>query len=58
MEYETKIPKEIPILPENLTPPFKLITKKPITPSEEELEQNRRSRSAKLRIAREDKNVG
>lgn len=45
------IPKEIPILPENLTPPFKLITKKPITPSEEELEQNRRSRSAKLRIA-------
>lgn len=45
------IPKEIPILPENLTPPFKLITKKPITPSEEELEQNRRSRTAKLRIA-------
>src|SRR5690625_632602 len=45
-----QIPKEIPVLPEELTPPFKMITKKPITPTDEELEENRRSRSAKLRI--------
>ncbi|CAN5340340.1 16S rRNA (cytosine(1402)-N(4))-methyltransferase RsmH [soil metagenome] len=31
--------------------PFKLITKKPLTASEEELKKNTRSRSAKLRIA-------
>ncbi|MCB0489868.1 MAG: 16S rRNA (cytosine(1402)-N(4))-methyltransferase RsmH [Cyclobacteriaceae bacterium] len=31
--------------------PFKAITRKPITPDEEELEQNTRSRSAKLRVA-------
>ena len=31
--------------------PFKAITRKPITPSAEELEQNSRSRSAKLRVA-------
>ena len=29
---------------------FKLITKKPILPSEEELKENNRSHSAKLRI--------
>lgn len=31
--------------------PFRLITKKPVTPNTEELENNPRSRSAKLRIA-------
>lgn len=31
--------------------PFKAITRKPITPGDEELEQNSRSRSAKLRVA-------
>ena len=31
--------------------PFKLLTSKPIVPTEEEIEQNPRSRSAKLRIA-------
>ena len=31
--------------------PFKLITSKPITPSDEEVERNPRSRSAKLRVA-------
>jgi len=30
---------------------LKVITKKPITPGEEELKQNPRSRSAKLRVA-------
>lgn len=35
----------------NLLTPYKIITRKPITPSEEELERNSRARSAKLRIA-------
>ncbi|MES2374572.1 MAG: 16S rRNA (cytosine(1402)-N(4))-methyltransferase, partial [Bacteroidota bacterium] len=30
---------------------FKIITKKPVTASDEELKRNNRSRSAKLRIA-------
>lgn len=35
----------------NKTEVFKSLTKKPIIPSDEEIERNRRSRSAKLRIA-------
>jgi len=35
----------------NQTRPFKLITKKPILPSDEEIGVNSRARSAKLRIA-------
>ena len=35
----------------NIARPFELITRKPITPSEEEIEKNSRSRSAKLRVA-------
>lgn len=31
--------------------PFKVITRKPVVPSQEELERNNRSRSAKLRVA-------
>ncbi|MFC4404675.1 16S rRNA (cytosine(1402)-N(4))-methyltransferase RsmH [Gracilibacillus xinjiangensis] len=45
------LPKNFPIIPEEFQPPFKLITKKPIIPSDDELEENRRSRSAKLRVA-------
>lgn len=35
----------------NISRPFELITKKPVVPTEEEIEQNNRARSAKLRIA-------
>jgi 16S rRNA (cytosine1402-N4)-methyltransferase len=35
----------------NVETPFKIITKKPIVPGEEEIRENNRSRSAKLRIA-------
>jgi len=35
----------------NLLTPYKIITRKPIVPSEEEIESNSRARSAKLRIA-------
>ena len=35
----------------NLKAPFKVISRKPITPGEKEVQQNSRARSAKLRIA-------
>lgn len=44
-------PRNLPIMPEENEAPFRLITRKPIIPGENELEENRRSRSAKLRIA-------
>lgn len=44
------LPRGLPIIPEQYKPQFKLITRKPILPTEEELEANRRSRSAKLRV--------
>ena len=45
------IPKNLPVLPEESLSKLKLITRKPICPSEKELEEINRSRSAKLRIA-------
>ena len=42
--------KGLPEIPENYLPKIKLVNKKPITPSEEELQENSRSHSAKLRI--------
>lgn len=36
----------------NLIRPLEPVNRKPITPSEEELKENNRARSAKLRIAR------
>lgn len=45
------LPKGLPIIPDEYKPELKLITRKPIVPSEEELEQNNRARSAKLRVA-------
>ena len=45
------IPKNLPVLLEESLSKLKLITRKPICPSERELEENNRSRSAKLRIA-------
>lgn len=45
------LPPGLPIVPEADLPTLKLITRKPITPSESELAENNRSRSAKLRIA-------
>lgn len=46
-----KTPKNMPILVDGLEAELKLITKKPILPTEEELKHNSRSRSAKLRVA-------
>lgn len=51
-EYSTAqdLPPGIPMIPEEFQPDLKLITRKPILPSEQELAENNRSRSAKLRI--------
>lgn len=46
-----ELPPNLPVIPDGMEPILKLITRKPILPSEEELEHNNRSRSAKLRIA-------
>lgn len=43
-------PRNLPILTDEVTADFRLITRKPILASSEELENNNRSRSAKLRI--------
>jgi 16S rRNA (cytosine1402-N4)-methyltransferase len=46
-----QLPPGLPIIPEEYKPKLKLVTRKPIVPSEIELEENNRARSAKLRIA-------
>lgn len=47
----SQLPPGLPIIPEEFQPKLKLVTRKPILPSEDELEFNNRARSAKLRIA-------
>ena len=42
--------KGLPNIPDEYLPDFKLVVNKAILPSEEELEKNSRSRSAKLRV--------
>lgn len=46
-----QLPHGLPIIPEEFQPKLKLVTRKPILPSDDELEFNNRARSAKLRIA-------
>ena len=43
--------KGLPNIPKEYLPKIKVITKKPILPSQKELEENTRSKSAKLRVA-------
>lgn len=45
------LPPGLPVVPEEFQPVLKLVNRKPIIPSEEELDENNRARSAKLRIA-------
>ncbi|WP_160720166.1 16S rRNA (cytosine(1402)-N(4))-methyltransferase RsmH [Bacillus sp. USDA818B3_A] len=45
------LPPGLPIIPDEYKPILKLVSRKPILPSEAELEQNNRARSAKLRVA-------
>ncbi|MDN6640249.1 MAG: 16S rRNA (cytosine(1402)-N(4))-methyltransferase RsmH [Tetragenococcus sp.] len=48
-------PPGLPIIPEDFQPILSIITKKPVLPTEEEIEKNNRSRSAKLRVAQKIK---
>lgn len=45
-----EIPKNIAVIPDNMQPRFKKVTRKPITATEAELQENYRSHSAKLRV--------
>lgn len=45
-----ELPPGLPVLPDAYLPPFKLVNRKPILPSEDELAKNNRARSAKLRV--------
>lgn len=49
--------KGLPIIPESYLPEIKLINTKPILPSREELEENPRSNSAKLRVIERIKEI-
>ena len=53
-KYETLdciCPKEFPVCQCNKEKRLNILTKKPVVPSENEIRQNIRSRSAKLRVA-------
>lgn len=46
------VPKGLPFIPDDLKAPLELVNRKPILPSQEELEANNRAHSAKLRVAK------
>ena len=52
-EYEKgpEVPRGLPVIPEAYTPKLKRVNRKPITDTEEDLDDNNRARSAKLRVA-------
>ncbi|MFO3689085.1 16S rRNA (cytosine(1402)-N(4))-methyltransferase RsmH [Staphylococcus felis] len=52
-EYEKgpDVPRGLPVVPEAYTPKLKRVNRKPIVASYEDLEENNRARSAKLRVA-------
>ncbi|MES9684641.1 16S rRNA (cytosine(1402)-N(4))-methyltransferase [Bacillus sp. AFS001701] len=45
------LPPGLPIIPDEFKPKLKLVTRKPLLPTDEEVEFNKRARSAKLRVA-------
>lgn len=48
---EVDVPKGLPFIPDEIQPELKLVNRKPILPTEEELLENNRAHSAKLRVA-------
>lgn len=49
-EVSQELPPGLPIIPEEFQPKYQLINKKPIVASQQELDENNRARSAKLRV--------
>lgn len=45
------VPRGLPVIPEAYTPKLKRVNRKPITATDEDLDENNRARSAKLRVA-------
>ncbi len=58
-DYSTAkdVPPGLPVLPEEFQPILKVVNRKPIVATEKELEENNRSRSAKLRVVEKMKEV-
>lgn len=50
------LPPNLPIIPDHMKPVLRLVNRKPILPTDEELAANNRARSAKLRIAEKNTN--
>lgn len=52
-EYEKgpDVPRGLPVVPEEYAPKLKQVNRKPITATDEDLNENNRARSAKLRVA-------
>ncbi|WEV71515.1 16S rRNA (cytosine(1402)-N(4))-methyltransferase RsmH [Lactobacillus sp. ESL0785] len=48
---EVEVPRGMPMIPDNMKPTLQLVNRKPIVASSEELDNNNRSHSAKLRVA-------
>nr|WP_318531227.1 16S rRNA (cytosine(1402)-N(4))-methyltransferase RsmH [Lapidilactobacillus gannanensis] len=48
---EVELPPGLPVIPEELKPTLKVVQRKPILPTTEELAENHRAHSAKLRVA-------
>ena len=48
-------PPGLPVIPDEFQPILKLVNRKPVLPSDEELEANNRARSAKLRVAEKNR---
>ncbi|GKV64284.1 MULTISPECIES: 16S rRNA (cytosine(1402)-N(4))-methyltransferase RsmH [Sporosarcina] len=46
-----ELPPNLPVIPDGMDPDIRLVNRKPIVPTDKEIEQNKRARSAKLRIA-------
>ncbi|MBL3716131.1 16S rRNA (cytosine(1402)-N(4))-methyltransferase RsmH [Lactococcus garvieae] len=56
-EYSTvNVPKGLPLLPKDMEAKLKLVNRKPILASDEELKLNNRAHSAKLRVAEKQRN--
>ncbi len=49
-ESEVEVPRGLPVIPKDIQPNLKLVTRKPILPNEKELTENNRAHSAKLRV--------